>query len=160
MATTGYAFPPPAFNAFCAKQRSLCTTSGGAKVVALTSGRKAELQRVNSSVNARVAQRSDRSTTGKEDEWDLPTSQGDCEDIAIMKKSELLKRGWPASVLLLTVARSGGEGHTVLTVRTSEGDLVLDSKTSSIRNWSHTSYRYFARQSQSNGKVWERIGKS
>jgi predicted transglutaminase-like cysteine proteinase len=158
MRTSGYAFPPPAFNAFCAKQKSLCSTSGGAKVVILTSARKASLQRVNSFVNARIAQRSDRSTTGKEDEWDLPTSQGDCEDIAIMKKSELLSLGWPASALLLTVALSDGVGHTVLTVRTSEGDLVLDNETSSIREWSHTPYRYFARQSQSNGKRWERIG--
>lgn len=158
MTTTGYAFPPPAFNAFCAKQKSLCSTSGGARVVAMTSARKAALQRVNSSVNARIAQRSDRATTGKDDEWDLPTRQGDCEDIAILKKSELLKLGWPASALLLTVATSGGEGHTVLTVRTSEGDLVLDNETSTIREWSHTPYRYFARQSQSNGKRWERIG--
>jgi predicted transglutaminase-like cysteine proteinase len=161
MGTTGHAFPPPAFNAFCAKQKSLCSTNGRVKVIPLTSARRAELQHVNSSVNARIAQRTDLSTAGKEDEWDLPTSrQGDCEDIAILKKSELLTRGWPASALLLTVARSGGEGHTVLTVRTSEGDLVLDNETSVIRNWSRTPYHYFARQSQSNGKVWERIGPS
>jgi len=158
MSTRGYAFAPPAFNVFCSKQKSLCSTSGGAKVVALTAGRKSQLQRVNSSVNARISQRSDLSTTGKEDDWVLPTRQGDCEDIAILKKSELLKLGWPASALLLTVARSGTEGHTVLTVRTTDGDLVLDNETSSIRNWSHTPYRYFARQSQTNGRVWERIG--
>jgi predicted transglutaminase-like cysteine proteinase len=160
MHAAGYAFPPPAFTAFCAKQRSLCSTSGGVKVVQLTPARESELQRVNSSVNARIAQRSDLATTGKEDQWQLAISQGDCEDIAIAKKSELLKLGWPASALLLTVARSGGEGHTVLTVRTNEGDLVLDNESSSIRNWAHTPYRYFARQSQSNGKIWERIGKS
>jgi predicted transglutaminase-like cysteine proteinase len=158
MNTAGYAFPPPAFNAFCAKQKALCNTSGGVKVVQLTAARKAELQRVNASVNARIVQRSDLATTGKEDQWQMATKQGDCEDIAIAKKSALLRLGWPASALLLTVARSGNEGHTVLTVRTSDGDLVLDNETSSIRNWSRTPYRYFARQSQTNGKVWERIG--
>ena len=109
-------------------------------------------------VNHRITERSDIQTTGRMDEWDLPKDQGDCEDFAILKKSELMKRGWPASAMLLTVVRSHGEGHTVLTVRTSEGDLVLDNMTSAIRDWSRTPYRYFARQSQSDGRSWERIG--
>ena len=158
MLMTGYAFPPPAFQSFCAKQHALCSTSGGKKLVELNSARKRELAEVNTLVNRRITERSDFKTTGVADEWDLPKTQGDCEDFAILKKSELLKRGWPASALLLTVARSGGEGHTVLTVRTNEGDLILDNRTSAIRDWSRTSYRYFARQSQTNGRTWERIG--
>jgi predicted transglutaminase-like cysteine proteinase len=158
MQTRGYAFAPPAFKAFCAKEKALCSTRGASKVVELTDERKAELVKVNASVNRRIAQRSDLKTTGQDDKWDLPRKEGDCEDFAILKKSELIKHGWPASALLLTVARSGSEGHTVLTARTSEGDLVLDNMTSAIRNWSRTPYRYFARQSQSNGSTWERIG--
>ena len=158
MQMQGYAFAPPAFKSFCARQSALCSTSGGQKVVELTSARRAELSKVNILVNRRIAERSDLKTTGKADEWDLPKDQGDCEDFAILKKSELIKRGWPASALLLTVALSGGEGHTVLTVRTNGGDLVLDNMTSAVRDWSRTPYRYFARQSQSNGKSWERIG--
>ena len=157
MEVTGYAFPPPAFKSFCVKQSALCSTRGSRKVIELTSARNAELSKVNTFVNRRIAERSDLATTGEADKWDLPKNQGDCEDFAILKKSELIKRGWPASALLLTVARSGGEGHTVLTVRTSEGDLILDNRTSAIRDWSRTTYRYFARQSQSNGKTWERI---
>ena len=88
----------------------------------------------------------------------MPRNKGDCEDFAILKKRELVRRGWPGSVLLITVARSGGEGHTVLTVRTNQGDLILDNRTSAIKDWSRTPYRYFARQSQANGKNWERIG--
>jgi predicted transglutaminase-like cysteine proteinase len=87
----------------------------------------------------------------------VPNTKGDCEDFAILKKRELMRRGWPSSALLLTVARSGGEGHTVLTVRTNDGDLVLDNRTFAIKDWSRTPYKYFARQSQSNGKNWERI---
>jgi predicted transglutaminase-like cysteine proteinase len=160
MPTRGEAFAPPAFKSFCIKQRALCSTRGKSRVVALTAARKAELERVNTGVNRRIAQRSDLSTTGKPDVWSLPVDRGDCEDIAILKKSELMKLGWPASTLLLTVARSGGGGHTVLTVRTDVGDLVLDSVTTAIRDWSRTHYRYFARQSQSNGATWERIGKA
>jgi len=158
MQVTGQAFPPPAFKSFCALERALCSTRGSKKVVELTSARRLELSEVNSAVNHRIAERSDVATSGKADDWTVPSKQGDCEDFAILKKSELIKRGWPASALLLTVARSFGQGHTVLTVRTSEGDLVLDNRTSAVRDWSRTSYRYFARQSQSNGKTWERIG--
>jgi predicted transglutaminase-like cysteine proteinase len=158
MGLRGYAFPPPAFKFFCVRERALCSTRGSEKIVDLTRARKAELSEVNSLINHRIAERSDYRTSGKADSWTLPSDQGDCEDFAILKKSELVKRGWPASALLLTVVRSAGEGHTVLTVRTTEGDLILDNRTSAVRNWSRTSYRYFARQSQSDGRIWERIG--
>lgn len=158
MVTKGYAFPPPAARVFCAGHPELCNTNGQVKLVTLTPARKAELEAVNTSVNRRIAERSDLVTTGSSDDWRVPTKQGDCEDIAILKKSELLKRGWPASALLLTVATLGGEGHTVLTVRTDKGDLILDNRGSVIRDWSRTSYHYFARQSQSTNGKWVRIG--
>ncbi len=158
MEIRGYAFAPPAFKSFCERQAELCSTAGSSKVVKLTPTRRAELSYVNRTVNSRIAERSDISTAGKTDVWRLPSKQGDCEDFAIMKKSELIKRGWPRSALLLTVGWLGMQGHTVLTVRTSEGDLILDNRTSAVRNWSQTSLRYFARQSQSNGRTWERIG--
>lgn len=160
METRGHAFAPPAFSPFCSREPRLCSTSGRSKVVALTPQRDAELQQVNRSVNSRIRERSDRETVGKADDWRVPTTAGDCEDFAILKKKELVSRGWPASALLLTVARHRGEGHTVLTVRTSEGDLILDNLTSTVRDWSKTPYQYFARQAQGNGRGWERIGKA
>ncbi|APG84989.1 transglutaminase-like cysteine peptidase [Sinorhizobium americanum] len=157
MKTAGKAFAPPAFASFCSREPQLCRTNGGQKAVVLRSDKASELQQVNSAVNARIKERSDRANVGRDDDWRVPTTYGDCEDFAILKKRELLKRGWPASALLLTVARYHGDGHTVLTVRTSEGDLVLDNLTNSVRDWSRTPYDYFARQSQSNGSRWERI---
>ncbi|MCA1491768.1 transglutaminase-like cysteine peptidase [Sinorhizobium alkalisoli] len=157
MKTAGRAFAPPAFKPFCASEPRLCKTGGGAKAVSLSEARAAELKQVNRAVNARIEERSDLSTSGRDDDWRLPTRYGDCEDFAILKKHELLARGWPASALLLTVARYQGQGHTVLTVRTSEGDLVLDNLTNSIRDWSRTPYSYFARQSQADGRRWELI---
>jgi len=154
----GKAFAPPAFASFCTREPKLCSTKGGAKTVALRPDKASELQQVNRAVNARIRERSDIANVGKDDDWRVPAGYGDCEDFAILKKRELLKRGWPASALLLTVARYHGAGHTVLTVRTSEGDLVLDNMTNSVRDWSRTPYDYFARQSQSNGSRWERIG--
>lgn len=158
METKGQAFAPPAFASFCGREPGLCSTSGGKKVVALKPGLSDELQQVNRAVNARIKERSDMANVGKDDDWRVPSAYGDCEDFAILKKRELIKRGWPASALLLTVARYRGEGHTVLTVRTSEGDLILDNLTSSVKDWSRTPYSYFARQAQGNGSRWERIG--
>lgn len=103
--------------------------------------------------------RSDLETSGEDDVWRLPSNERDCEDFAIGKKNELMKRGWPASSLLLTVARArfSNEGHTVLTVRTSQGDLILDNLTSTVKKWSDTDYRFFARQSQTKPGAWERL---
>ncbi|AZO11683.1 hypothetical protein EJ074_23215 [Mesorhizobium sp. M3A.F.Ca.ET.080.04.2.1] len=158
METSGEVFAPPAFYSFCSRQPGLCSTAGEKKVVTLRPGLSAQLNQVNRSVNSRITELSDQATVGKDDEWRVPTVSGDCEDIAILKKLELMKRGWPPSALLLTVASRHGEGHTVLTVRTSEGDLVLDNLTNSVRDWASTPYSYFARQAQGNGRRWERIG--
>ncbi|KQU64721.1 hypothetical protein ASC75_11865 [Aminobacter sp. DSM 101952] len=158
MTTVGYAFAPPAANTFCARQPGLCSTAGKTAVMALTDERMNDLKQVNASVNRRITQRNDAVTASGSDNWRLPTTVGDCEDIAILKKSELRKRGWPASTLLLTVAHYRGAGHTVLTVRTDKGDLILDNLTGSVRNWKSTPYRYFARQSQFETGRWSRIG--
>lgn len=157
MTTAGYAFAPPAANDFCARQPGLCSTAGKAASVPLTAERARQLKLVNTTVNSRIRQSEDRSTSGRDDDWRLPTSVGDCEDIAILKKNELRKLGWPASTLLLTVARYRGAGHTVLTVRTDSGDLILDNLNGSVRNWKKTPYSYFARQSQFETGRWTRI---
>lgn len=158
MVLRGYAFPPPAFRPFCAREPRLCSTAGSTTTVKLTPERMAELRAVTVSVNRRIREKSDLASTGKADDWRLPTTVGDCEDFAILKKKELMERGWPASALLLTVATRGGEGHVVLTVRTDRGDFVLDNMTNAVRDWSKAPYRYFARQSQSAPGKWERIG--
>jgi predicted transglutaminase-like cysteine proteinase len=157
MEARGKAFPPPAFHEFCAREPKLCSTTGSEKSVTLTPASMAELQAVNVAVNRRITEQSDRQSTGKEDDWRLPTTVGDCEDFAILKKHELMKRGWSASALLLTVGRSGGEGHVVLAVRTDKGDLVLDNRTNAIKDWKKAPYSYFARQSQTQHGKWERI---
>ncbi|UXN61652.1 transglutaminase-like cysteine peptidase [Phyllobacterium zundukense] len=161
MQLNGKGFGPPAFRSFCGRFASLCNTRSGARIVQLTADKRRQLQLVNSTVNASIKQQSDMQTNGVEDLWTIPTKAGDCEDFAILKKRELLKRGWPAAALLLTVARLpfSNEGHVVLTVRTSSGDLILDNRTNSVRDWSSTSYRYYARQSQKSAG-WDRIGKA
>lgn len=161
MELKGKGFGPPAFSAFCEKYPRLCNTRSGAKVMQLTEQRRRQLEAVNLSVNSSIRQQSDMQTNGVEDLWTIPTKVGDCEDFAILKKRQLMRLGWPAASLLLTVARLpfSDEGHVVLTARTSSGDLILDSRSNAVRDWSSTSYRYYARQSQTFAG-WERIGRA
>jgi len=67
----------------------------------------------------------------------------------------LRQRGWPISDLLVTVVRTEkGEGHALLTVRTSRGDLILDNRQPRIVAWTQTTYTYFKRQSARNPFIW------
>ncbi len=159
MQTYGYAFAPPGFYVFCEREPRLCSTDGSEAVVTLTSKRRAQLEEINRSVNRNFEQRDDEpGIVG--DIWELPRSgEGDCEDLAIQKKANLLKLGWPASALLLTVATNQGVGHAVLTVRTNEGDLILDNNTDAVKLWRQTGYNYYARQklNADGGTQWVRI---
>ncbi|MHB2266124.1 transglutaminase-like cysteine peptidase [Aliihoeflea sp. PC F10.4] len=157
MSMSGPAFAPPAFYAFCEAQADLCASTGSQKKMAMTDRRAAELNEVNLAVNSKVREVSDQQQHGVEDVWSVPSSAGDCEDFAILKKKELMKRGWPASTLLLTVVTAGGQGHVVLTALTDRGDFILDNRTNALRPWTDVSYKFFARQSQSAHGKWERI---
>ena len=41
-----------------------------------------------------------------------------------------------------------GEGHAVLTLITSRGDLILDNKTNAVLPWTQTGYTFVKRESQ------------
>lgn len=158
--TRGAASPPPAFVSFCARSPAECHRSGAlTRQVVLTPERLRELQEVNASVNSAISEISDQAHHGREDVWSLPTDgQGDCEDFALLKRKQLIERGWPSSVLLIAVVGTpAGEGHAVLMATTSEGDLVLDNKTSRLLPWTQTGYLFFTRMSQANPRAWEAI---
>ncbi len=112
----------------------------------------AELANVNRAVNAAIRPTADASAMRF---WRLNVSAGDCNSFAVEKRHELIRRGWPAAALALTVAKtSWGEGHLVVTVRTDEGDLVLDNLRSSIIPWQKTGYDWIMRQSEANPQFW------
>ncbi|WP_248307664.1 transglutaminase-like cysteine peptidase, partial [Bosea sp. FBZP-16] len=151
--TRGPASPPPAFLDFCARNPVECRRSGVlTRQVVLTPERQRDLQEVNARVNAAIWEISDREHHGREDVWSIPADgQGDCEDFALLKRKHLIERGWPSSALLIAVVGTpAGEGHAVLMAITSEGDLVLDNKTSRLLPWTQTGYLFFTRMSQSN----------
>ncbi|MFI0849402.1 transglutaminase-like cysteine peptidase [Mesorhizobium sp. IMUNJ 23232] len=113
---------------------------------------------VNNAVNASVAPKTDMEIWGREEVWSYPNGQGDCEDYALEKRRQLMALGVPAGDLLITVVRQpNGDGHAVLTVRTSLGDYVLDNLEPRVLAWDETPYTYLKRQSDTNSGVWVKI---
>jgi predicted transglutaminase-like cysteine proteinase len=118
------------------------------------------LTRVNAHVNTAIEPMTDMDQYGVDEVWTYPVSgKGDCEDYVLLKKQMLIRAGFPASALLITVVRDRkGEGHAILTVRTDRGDYILDNETDEIRLWSQTGYRFVKRQSEADPDRWVTIG--
>jgi predicted transglutaminase-like cysteine proteinase len=148
----GYALAPFSFVKFCLDYPSDCPKSAGPGRVRLTSGRMAELSSVNRAVNVSIRPKPDTSTLRY---WRLNVDAGDCNSFAVQKRHELIRRGWPSAALALTVAKTArGEGHLVVTVRTDQGDLVLDNLRPNIVPWQRTGYEWIMRQSERNPQFW------
>jgi predicted transglutaminase-like cysteine proteinase len=154
---------PAAFQAFCARFASECRSQNAeTSPLRLTTERVAELKAVNSLVNRTVREATDAAIYGRADVWALPTRGiGDCEDFALMKRHDLIARGWPSSALLVTVVRDQhGDGHAVLTAVFDQGEYVLDNRTASLLPPSRTGYTFYIRQSAASPSAWEWIGGS
>lgn len=141
---------------FCRTHRAECKPNG--KVVAavtLTQNLWKQLLSVNAKYNQTIVPETDQQLYKTVEFWTYPNGYGDCEDYALAKRRELIQLGWPASALLMTVARQqNGEGHAVLMVRTDRGDFILDNQEGLIKLWSDTPYKYVKRQSQANPGAW------
>jgi predicted transglutaminase-like cysteine proteinase len=113
---------------------------------------------VNASINAAVQPMNDFDVYGTDEVWAYPDGVGDCEDYVLEKRRQLMRRGLALSNLLITVVRKpDGEGHAVLTVRTTEGDFVLDNLTDEVRQWHMTGYRFLKRQAVDHTGHWVSI---
>ncbi|MGI2032906.1 transglutaminase-like cysteine peptidase [Rhizobium panacihumi] len=113
---------------------------------------------INASVNDRIFARTDLEVYGREEYWEYPVDAGDCEDYALQKRKELSERGFALADLLITVVRKpDGEGHAVLTVRTSQGDFILDNLNSDVKLWSDTDYTFLKRQASFDTGRWVTI---
>ena len=115
-----------------------------------------EIVAVNVGVNAAIKPMNDSDIYGKDEVWAYPDdSVGDCEDYVLEKRRRLLGKGISLSNLLITVVRKqDGEGHAVLTVRTDQGDYILDNLNDSVKPWLETGYRFLKRQSSTNTGRW------
>lgn len=152
---------PIGFVRFCAEHPYDCVPTGAAvSAIHLDSQSSAELERANNLVNKTVEPATDLDHYGETERWEYPDDgRGDCEDYVLAKRRMLLQRGWPASVLLITVVRDhNGDGHAVLVVVTDAGDLVLDNQDDRVLPWSETGYRFVKRQSQASPGHWVSLG--
>ena len=143
---------PPLYGwvGFCERQPTECLVdTSEPESVALTDEVMVLLSAVNRYVNASIRPMRDQDHWGAVELWGLPDDgYGDCEDFQLLKRKLLVEAGLPRRALRMTVVIDrGGEGHAVLTVRTTRGDLVLDNQTEEILPWQATGYRFVQRES-------------
>lgn len=128
------------------------------KPVELTRDVWTKITEINHHVNSTVVPMTDMEIWGREEVWSYPNGVGDCEDYALEKQRLLRLAGIPASNLFITVARQkNGEGHAVLTVRTSRGDFILDNLEEDVMAWDKTNYRLLKRQAEYHAGIWVSI---
>ena len=151
-----YTSPPVGYVQFCRTNVADCRESGrGERPGDLTASAWRDLVEVNAQVNAQVSPITDQELFGIAEYWTYPANQGDCEDYVLLKRKKLIERGWAPNSVLITVVRDrAGDGHAVLTVVTTAGDLVLDNQDPEIRYWNETPYRYLKRQSRTDATKW------
>lgn len=159
MPTGGRATQPVGHYELCQRVPEECRqTTGKRQPIDLTPTVWAAMVNVNNAVNTKVTPHTDFEIWGREEYWSYPDGVGDCEDYVLEKRRQLMTLGVPAGDLLITVVRQpNGDGHAVLTVRTSRGDFILDNLEPRILAWHETEYTYLKRQSERNSGVWVSI---
>ena len=159
MTITGDAAPPIGHYEFCKQNPKECTYAGGdAGAIILNQDSWKTILNINYTVNTTIKPMTDMELYGVEEKWAIPTTAGDCEDFALLKRKELIDAGFSPSDLLMTVVlQPNGEGHAVLTVRTDRGDFVLDNMRNKVKLWSETEYTFLKRQSADDPARWVKI---
>ncbi|RYC32878.1 transglutaminase [Lichenibacterium minor] len=146
---------------FCNRYGSECDVQPMDPVdIDLTPAALKDIERIDRQVNAAVTPVTDMDHWGVVDRWDYPVDgKGDCEDYALLKRKILIHQGYPRQALLITVVKDlEGEGHAILTVKTSRGEFVLDNLNDRVMAWADTGYKFIKRQSQTDPNLWQSIG--
>ncbi|WP_417671795.1 transglutaminase-like cysteine peptidase [Roseibium sp.] len=152
--------PPLGHIQFCDENRKACRGETDTPVVVkLSEQRWQELIDLNTRINRQIKPVTDEALFGKLEYWTYPKGgAGDCEEYVLEKQRALIAAGWPKSALLITVAKDvKNAGHAVLTVRTDQGDMILDNQIEAVLPWYSTPYRYIKRQSTRNPAKWTGI---
>ncbi len=159
MTITGDAAPPIGHYEFCKENPRECAYAGGdAGPIILNQDSWKTILKINYTVNTTIKPMTDMELYGVEEKWAIPTTAGDCEDFALLKRKQLIDAGFSPSDLLMTVVlQPNGEGHAVLTVRTDRGDFILDNMRSKVKLWSETEYTFLKRQSADHPARWVKI---
>lgn len=156
MPTGGLSTQPVGHYEFCQRSPQECQRTKDVRPVELTRELWSEIIEINNVVNTMITPRTDMEMWGVEEHWSYPTNGlGDCEDYVLEKRRRLIKAGVPAANLPITVVRqANGDGHAVLTIRTSMGDFVLDNLEPRVLAWTETEYRFLKRQAPQHAGMW------
>jgi predicted transglutaminase-like cysteine proteinase len=143
---------------FCQSHRSECGANRAAAALDMTEAKWDLVRFVNNLVNTTIIPMTDKEIYGKDEVWAYPTTAGDCEDFALLKRRILIQRGIsPANLLMTVVRKPDGEGHAILTLRTTKGDFILDNLAQTVKPWFDTPYSFIKRQSSANAGRWVTI---
>ena len=124
----------------------------------LTDENSALLDRVNRGVNAAIAPIHKSYGRNLGEAWTIAPLAGDCNDYAVTKRHELLRRGLPAKALRLAAVKTrSGIGHLVLLAATTKGELVLDNLTDAIVPWQSADYQWVKIQSAGDARSWYEV---
>ena len=159
MVTGGVTSQPIGHYDFCQRYRSECTVrTRPAAAPRLTEYGWSLVRKINAEVNKAIAPMTDQDVYGRDEYWAYPTDAGDCEDFVLLKRKKLMEQGFsPADLLITVVRKPDGEGHAVLTLRTSDGDFVLDNLEDEVKPWYATHYTFLKRQSSFDTGRWVTI---
>ena len=138
----------PPYAEFCRRTPRECDLRG-ATVLPFSPGLLHSLRTINAAVNNEIAFALDIEQYNVEEHWALPVSgRGDCEDMALEKRSRLVRSGYAPGALRLALVfhRTLLNSHCVLTVETTAGTYLLDSFTSEVLRWDQTPYNFEARE--------------
>lgn len=157
LSNKGRVAPPAGAQTLCKAYSWACAVSPSDRAV--TSSQMQLVQSVNLQVNRSTRPIEDRRQYGEDERWAVPTSRGgDCEDYALAKKRELIRRGIaPQRLLIATVLDRKRNPHAVLVFRSDEGDLVLDNLTNRIRTWRETRYIFLRMQDPERPARWVNV---
>lgn len=143
---------------FCQRHANDCGPTRNVGPIDMNAAAWALVNQINLRVNKTIRPATDMEVYGQEEYWEYPKTAGDCEDFALLKRKLLMQSGISASDLLMTVVRKpDGEGHAVLTLRTKQGDYILDNLEDDVKVWYRTPYSYLKRQASFNAGRWVTI---
>ncbi len=154
---TGLVNPLPGWIEFCKNDPSECVADPRPPtVIRWTRENMLALAWVNHRVNRYIIPMTDEAQWGVTDRWNYPIhGVGDCEDYVLEKRRLLIGRGFPVQALLITYVKEfGSGGHAVLTIRTDDGDYILDNQHEGLLRWNEVPYSYRSRQSQKDPNIW------
>ncbi|WP_169734110.1 transglutaminase-like cysteine peptidase [Ciceribacter selenitireducens] len=144
---------------FCRLHRDECSVkSKSGALPRLTPHGWDVVRDINLTVNSAITPVTDADAYGREEVWAYPVDAGDCEDFVLLKREKMMEAGFsPADLLITVVRKPDGEGHAVLTLRSAQGDFVLDNLVNDVKLWTETPYTYLKRQASFDTGRWVTI---